>query len=765
MYVNQQPKMKKLNLKDQITIYSKYWVLFAISLAACLIAAYLYLQIAPVEYKVTSTLLIQDDVYGEGLLKGTAFSDLNMFRTSRTVDNEMEVLRSKDLIYEVLKGLAMETRYLRKSIWKTMELYGDSLPVRVVIHRLDRSAYVNKKLSVSVLDGKKLIFEEGKKRSIYRFNQVISRPGFVISIEKGPSFRENSQPITISFINLHQLAEVYSVSRLMVMPVIKDANTIVLSLTDAVPQRGIDILDRLIQTYNLENVSNKNIMALNTIKFIDGKLNYLSKDLSRVEQDVQDYKKFNQVTELSSNAQIDLQSSGSYNEQLASNGVQMSLVESMIAYLLNQDSRFELVPTTMGLKDPTLQNLTDKYNNLQIERQRLMRTNQAGNPLVVNISDQLTGLKANLLENLKVIRKGLRLEKNNLIDKSAQFGARLRSVPVLEKGLQERTREQGVKTTLYHYLLQKREETELSLSTTIPTSQVIDKPAAASIPVKPKVQLVYLLSIVLGFCFPVSFVYFRNRLSDKVKDIYDLDHLGGHVKILGELSHKTIGESIVVHKDKSTTISELFRFIRSNLSFMGTHNNNQVVLVTSTMTGEGKTFFSINLGITLSLARKRVVLLEFDLRKPDMLEHMKIKSETGLSEYLYSGSVKVEDIVTAVPGSDNLFVIGCGKVPQNPGELLLGDRLKSLFDELKSKFDYIIVDTSPVGRVADAFSLAPFADVSIYVVRYNFTNKTDLGVFEEICENNRLKNPMLVFNDARKENRNVYRYGRYAYNA
>ncbi|HKG07143.1 MAG TPA: polysaccharide biosynthesis tyrosine autokinase [Pedobacter sp.] len=757
--------MKRLNLKDQITKYAKYWHLFAITLAACLFGAYLYLQIATQEYKITSTLLIQNDAQGEGLLKGTAFSDLNMFRTSKTVDNEMEVLRSKDLIYEVLKGLGMETGYFYKTTWKTRALYGSALPVKVVIHRINKSAYSKKKLAIILLNDNQVVFKENNKRTIYRFDQLISRSEFQISIKKGPSFKVKGQPVAISFINLHNVAEAYSISKLNVMPVIKDANTIVLSLNDAIPQRGIDILERLIETYNLENVSNKNIMAINTIKFIDGKLDYLSKDLSRVEQDVEDYKKFNQVTELSTNAQIDLQSSGAYNDQLASNGVQLSLVESMLAYLLNQDSKFELVPSTMGLKDLTLQNLTDKYNNLQIERQRLMRTNQSDNPLVVNISEQLTGLKANMLENLKVIRKGLRLEKNNLNNKSAQFGARLRSVPVLEKGLQERTREQGVKTTLYHYLLQKREETELSLSTTVPTSQVIDKPAAASIPVKPKVQLVYLLSILIGLSLPVTILYARNKLSDKVIDIYDLDYLTGNVKILGELSHKTIGESIVVHKDKSTTISELFRFIRSNLDFIGIQKNNQVMLVTSSMKGEGKTFFSINLGITLSLATKKVVMLEFDLRKPDMLKDMKIKNRVGLSEYLQSSDVTIDDILTPVSNLDNLFVIGCGKIPENPSELLMTDRLNELFEELKNKFDYIIVDTSPVGRVADAFSLAQFADVSIYVVRYNFTNKTDLGIFEEICENKRLKNPMLVFNDAKKENRNVYRYGRYAYSA
>jgi len=764
MSFSQQTSMKKLDLKDQILGYVKYWHLFAITLTLSLLAAYVYLQFTTPEYKVSSTLLIQNDAQGEGLLKGTAFSDLNMFRNSKTTDNEMEVLRSKDLIYQVLNDLDLGTRYLQKSGWKSKELYGDSLVVKVDVLSVKNGAYV-KKLSLQVLNGNKILLKENKKRFIYRFGQIISRPEFKIAIRKGPAFKLTNKTIEVSFINLRNAAEAYSVSKLTVMPVIKDANTIVLSLMDAVPQRGVDILDRLIETYNLRNVSNKNIMALNTIKFIDSKLNYLSKDLSGVEQDVEDYKKNNRVTELSSNAQMDLQSSGTYDEQLASSKVQLRLVQSMISYLTDAESNFELVPTTMGLKDPTLQNLTDKYNNLQIERQRLLRTNQAENPLVMNISEQLTGLKANLLENLKVIAKGLRLEENNLSGKSAHFEARLRSVPVLEKGLQERTREQSVKTTLYHYLLQKREETELSLSATIPTSQVIDRPAATSVPAKPKVQLVYLLGMLFGLSLPVALLYVRSKLNDKVRDIYDLDHLIGNTRVLGELSHKGIGESIVVHKDKSTTISELFRFIRSNLNFMDTGKNNRVMLVTSSTKGEGKTFFSINLGITLSLIEKKVVMLEFDLRKPDMLQHMNMKTGAGLSEYLQSERVTINDILMPAPGSANLFVIGCGKIPENPGELLMSDRLEELFRELRTRFDYIIVDTSPVGRVADAFSLAQFADASIYVVRYNFTNKNDLGIFEEICENKRLINPMLVFNDARKENRNVYRYGRYAYSA
>ena len=366
-------------------------------------------------------------------------------------------------------------------------------------------------------------------------------------------------------------------------------------------------------------------MAMNTVKFIDGKLKVLSKDLTGVEQDVEMYKRNNLVTELGADAQMNLQSSGAYNQQLDASTVQLSLVQSLITYLNSGDGEFELVPTTLGLTDPVLSSLTEKYNILQIERQRLLRTNRVDNPLVKNITEQLVSLKSNLLENLKMIRNGLTVQKNNFSNKSSAFEARLKSVPVIERGLLERSREQKVKTALYHYLLQKREETEFSLSATIPTSQIIDRPAYKAIPAQPKVQLVYLLGVILGFVLPASIIYGRDKLNNKVRDLMDVEYITGGARILGELTHKTIGESIVVHKDKSTTISELFKYIRSNLHFLQANKRSQVLLVTSSVKGEGKTFFSVNLGITLSLVNKKVVLLEFDLRKPDLLNTLEIK--------------------------------------------------------------------------------------------------------------------------------------------
>lgn len=762
MAYNKQNPTNSPDVKAQIMKYAKYWYFFGLALLLGLGGAWFYLQTQVPKYKVTSSLLVQDDSKGDGLLKGTAFSDLNMFKTSKTVDDEMEVMRSRDLIYKVLSDLKMNVRYHYNLPLKIQELYGKNLPMEVVVDKLTDKARALK-LTLRAINNDQFVLGEKDKETIYRFGNKITRPQFTIVVQKGEGFEVSGKTIHFGFVDLYQLAQAYSSSGLVILPVIKDANTIVLSVLDAIPQRGVDMLNTLIYRYNLENVSNKNLMALNTIKFIDGKLKMLTSNLSGVEQDVENYKRNNRITELSADAQMNLQSSGNYNDQLSTSEVQLSLIQSIISYLKNADSEFELVPSTLGLKDPTLLNLTEKYNNLQIERQKLLRNSSVSNPLVINLTEQLTSLKGSLLENLSMIRRGLTLEKNKLNSKSSQFAAKLNSVPVIERGLLERSREQSVKTTLYQYLLQKREETELSLSATIPTSQIIDTPAYNPTPAKPKVQMIYMLGMIAGLFVPFSVIYVKDKMNNKVKDIYDVEYIAINGKILGELSHKAIGESIVVHKDKSTTISELFRYIRSNLQFMNTNKSNKVLLVTSTTKGEGKTFFSINLGITLSLVEKKVAILEFDLRKPDLLNNMNIKTKLGLSDYLKSETMVIDDILIKAPQSDNLYVIGCGEISESPAEILMSHKLKILFHELKKRFDYVIVDTSPIGHVADAFTLAEYADSSIYLVRYNYTNKADLAIFEEICENRRLINPMIVFNDAKKENKNAYRYGGYAY--
>lgn len=751
-----------MNILKEAMKYIRYWYVFLITASVSLIAAFIYIQCTVPSYKISSTLLIKESIGTNNRVKESAFSDLDMFHSFSTVQNEIEVLRSRDLLYKVLKGLSLETSYSVDGLFAKKELYGKSLPIVITTYKLGDKAYSKKELSIDIIDAERFYLVDSTSKASYRFGQTISKPEYTIAVGKGPAFSISHKPVLVEFKDLNAMAEAYSLGRLVIFPVVKDANTIVLNLEDAVPQRGVDVMSKLIETYNLDNVQNKGLIARSTISFIDNRLKYLSEDLSGVGQDVESYKRQNLVTNLSSDAQMSVQNSGAYSQQLSSLEVQIAVIRSIERYLKQTDAQAGLVPSVLTLQDQTLTALTGKYNDLQIEKQRLLNTVRPDNPLIVGINEQLAGLRASMNEALANVKKGLTLQRNSLMANTNKYTEEIKKMPALERGLLERSRAQSVKEGLFHYLLQKREETALSLSSTVPNSEVIDKPAYNSNPVSPKSSLIYLCSFLAGCILPVCFIYGKDLLNSKVQDVSDVKSIEG-VRILGELCHRNKQEALIMQQDSRTTMSELFRYIRMNLNFLNTDGRSQVFIITSSMMGEGKTFFSINLGMSLSFINKKVVLLEFDLRKPDLLEYLSLGKEVGLSDYLESDTLTLDDILVPSGKSPHLSVIGSGKNPVNPAELLMSYKIPELFKELRKRFDYIIVDTSPVGQVADAFSLAPFSDASIYLVRYNFTNTYQLEILRDIVSNSKLKNVQVVFNDAKLENGNSYGYGRYGY--
>lgn len=749
------------DMKESVMKYLKYWYAFLIAIVISMAAAFFYLSTVTPKYKISSTLLMQDDKKGDGELKGTAFSDLNMFHTDKKVDNEMEVLRSRELIYKVLKSLSLETSYFRKEGLKDKELYANTLPFKVTVIALSPLAYT-KSLTLQPINQNSFMLSDKDEHWVYDYGEEIRKPGYAFRVQKGPAPRRQNSSVRIKFNNMYTMTEAYSQTRLSVLPIIKDANTVVVSLEDPVPQRGIDILSTLIKTYNDENVTKKNIIAVNTINFIDKRLAYLSRDLSNVEQDVESYKQDNMVTDVGADAQINMVKSGEYRQMLSTAEVQLRVIESLERYLGQNNNQFQMVPSSLNINNITLNELTSKFNALQQERNRMLRTSNANNPLVLNLTDQLITLKSNIEENLHNIKQGILIERNNLRAMASQFNSKIHSAPAVERGLLERSREQAVKMSLYRYLLQKREETTLSLSGTVPTSQVIDKPAYHSIPVSPKKQLIYLFAIIFGCLVPAGTIYGKQLLNNKVKDPKDIELLTG-VRLLGVLSHLDKNENKVMESNSRSTMSELFRYIRSNLHFMNSGMPNQVLLVTSCMKSEGKTFFSLNLGMTLASVNKRVVILEFDLRKPDLLEKMKMKKGIGITNYLEQKDLEIEDIIQQSELSPNLSVIDCGEIPENPAETMMHPRIGKMIEALKAKFDYVIIDTAPVGLVADAFSLAPYTDASIYLVRYNYTDKLQLNILRDIYDHKKLNNPMVVLNDTKNENKRNYGYAGYGY--
>jgi len=743
--------------------YAKYWYLFLICIALCMAVAVGIVYFTTPYYQVSTTLLLQDDKKGDGVLKESAFSDLNMFHTTKTIENEIQVLRSVNLMKKVLNRLSINSKVFVGKGLLQKEVYGKTSPVVIKVMRVSPQA-MGKPIALKMLDQNRfeLTLPDELINKNYYFGDTVSNAGFSISIAKGPAFAKGEHDVRLSLINIDELAKSYRDRKLEITEIVKDANVLQIGVLDNIPARGIDILTQLVKEYNLEDIAFKNQMALATIDFIDTRLRYLTQDLGTVERNVQQYKQLNRVTNVAADAQSNLQRAEDYKQQLESINVQLGILNAVDVYLRKAGRLLPIVPGTAGLQDGSLLTLINKYNATQEEYQQLLTENLPGNPLVINIKQKLSVIRENISGNITSIRTNLMINRQSLVANSSKFEARIQTAPEIEHGLQQRDREQSVKVNLFQYLIQKREETALTLSANVPDAKVIDQANYDSSPTKPKRELIFLSALLFGFIIPVSFIWTKDKLNSRVDNVDEITDQT-NVRILGEVCHARGSGGLAINGKHRNNITELFRYIRSNLGSNVPQGNSQVLMVTSSVQGEGKTFTCINLAATLANVDKKVVLLEFDLRKPDLINKMKLGKGIGISDYLHSENMKAMEIIIPSEISANLSVIGSGLSKVDAGNEMLNPRIATLFEELRKEFDYVIIDTSPIALVADAFSLDMYSDATIYVVRYNYTQKSHLNILADIEKKNKLKNLMVILNDGKTEHIKHYGYGSHDY--
>lgn len=760
-------KSDQINVSKLFSSSLRHWYLFVIGVVLSLGIAYLYLRYATPVYYISSAILIKDDKKGPDLNGDAVFSELNAFKSSQNIENEIEVFRSKSLMQTVLSELSLETSYYVDGRIRDQEIYGDKLPVKVEVGQLNTSAY-DKEIVLQLKANAHFQLEELDENdslmvSSYQFGQRIRKPYGTFTIVKGPALQEftkRENKIIIRFHDTDQLATYYN-ELLTIDPISKTASVVTISLTDPVPEKGRDIINKLVEVYNREGIEDKNHIAASTIAFLDERLQFITEELTNVEKDVERYKRQKEVTNVNLQVQSYVDNASEYKKQLNDWSIQIEVLESIEAYIQKQGDNYELVPSSLGIKDPTLLGLISKFNDMQLERERLLRTAQPGNPLVQNIDVQLGNLRVNILENLRNIKNGLIITRNNLQASSGQFTSKIQEVPSIERHLLEINRQQGIKQGLYLYLLQKREESALALAATVSNIRIIDPAVAEAEPASPNKMIVLLLAMIIGGIFPLGYLYIKDLLNNMVEERKDVELLT-KAPIIGEVLHNTTKKAVVVTEKSRTPVAEFFRHIRTNINFATVGKENKVIMVTSSMSGEGKTFFSINLGASLALAGKKVVIVDLDLRKPRVLEDLGFSNDIGITDYIMSPAITLEEIVKPIRIEPLLYVIGTGAVPPNPAEFAMSPKLEKLINELKNNFDYVIIDTAPVGPVADAFALAPYIDMTIFMVRYNYTYKEQIEIIEEIYTEKKLKNLMIVLNDAKKKN--GYRYGyRYEY--
>lgn len=745
------------DFKHRLKRYARNWYLFAISMVLFLALGYLYLRYATPIYAIKSKILVKDKEKGPGALDASdAFLDMNLFPGNQNIKNEIEVFKGKGLMSRVMRELDMQATYFTQGAVKTIEIYGEDLPIKLVPSNLNKTAN-GTELRIVPLGPQRFRLQDIDGQLEESFGNLVKRSYGSFTIVANAQSASRYPYVAIKLHDLHAIGDLYS-ARVMITPVDKEASVLNIYLEDAVPRKGVDILNKLLELYNREAIEDKNQIAENTLRFIDERLNRLVNDLSAVEKNVEDYKKRHNISDVSIEAQNYVEEASEYSRKMGQYETQISVLESLQQYLRNSQDN-ELIPGSMGIEDPALIRLTTRYNELQLEKQRLLRSQTEANPLVQAINEQIRNLRGNIRENLGNIKKSLEINRNNLSANTGQYRARVSTVPTIERNLLEIQRQQGIKETLYSYLLQKREEAAISLASTVSNLRVIDQARSGKFPISPRRMMVALAACLLGLLAPVGWLYARDAFNERIQYASEVEK-NTSLPILGEITHNHTRDFLVFNGTSRTEISEIFRLLRSNLKYAFPSVKKQVILVTSSMTSEGKTFISTNLAASLAILGKKAIVLEFDLRLPKLMKSLDLPEQTpGIADYLKDPETPLEAYVIPVEKVKGLYVLPAGTLPHNPSELLVNDRVATLFQALRETFDYIIVDTSPIGQVADAFSLSEFAELVLYVVRYQHTYKQQLNIINDIEMHQKFNHVMLVLNDAKKHNGYGYGYG------
>ena len=552
---------------------------------------------------------------------------------------------------------------------------------------------------------------------------------------------------------------------LSIAPTSKTTSVAVISLKNSSLQRGQDFINQLLEMYNRNTNNDKNEIAQKTAEFIDERIDIISKELGSTEANLESFKRDAGITDLTSEAQIALAGNAEYEKKSVENRTQISLVNDLRKYL--RGNEYEVLPSNVGLQDAALIGAIERYNEMLMERKRLLRTSTENNPTIVNLDTSIRAMKANVQATLEGTLQGLMITKESLDREASRYSRRISNAPGQERAYVSIARQQEIKAGLYLMLLQKREENAIALAATANNAKIIDEAIADDIPVSPKRPMIYLIALVLGVGIPVGIIYLVELTKFKIEGRADVEKLTsvpvvGDIPLTDEKNDKN--GSIAVFENKNNLMSETFRNIRTNLQFM-LDNDQKVILVTSTVSGEGKSFVSSNLAISLSLLGKKVVIVGLDIRKPGLNKVFQLSNkERGITQYLSNPETDLMELVQPSDVNKNLFILPGGTVPPNPTELLARNGLDRAIETLKKNFDYVILDTAPIGMVTDTLLIGRIADLSVYVCRADYTHKAEYTLINELSFEKKLPNLCTVINGVDLKKRKYgyyYGYGKY----
>jgi capsular exopolysaccharide synthesis family protein len=738
--------------------YLPFWPLFLVCITTGVAISWFYLRTQTRIYEAAAKVLLKDPQKNGGDSK--VLDALNIFSEKKIVENEIIVLRSSSILEEVVRSLNLYATVYNEGRVRVEELYGGNSPVWF---RAADKTNING-------TGKYYFSVDWNTSSITINNQVVHFDSTftigktVYTVVPNPEYNRGLRGKNYYVVFSDVSGAAGAVAGTLKAAATSNTSTVIeVKIETPVPEKGTDILNKLFEVYNAAAIDDKNQIAAKTLAFIEDRLHLVIGQLDSVEKNIESYKTRESVYNLGDQASLYLSNVSDLDKKSSEVGIQLDVLNDVQRYVDHKGTKPGTVPSQLLITDPTLAGLLQKLYDAEFQLDKISSINGEKSDAVILANEAVNRIKGDIRENIGNIKSNLSTVRDNVNSRIAMNNGMLKGIPQKERGLLDISRQQAIKNNIYTYLLQKREETALSSAGTTPDLRVLEKGVAYG-PIKPVAKNFYLTGFLLGLLVAVVFVLLREQFNRRILFRTEIEEKT-KVPVVAEIMQAHTTDTIAISEGKRTIIAEQFRSLRTNLAFMGLNEKQKTLLVTSSISGEGKSFIALNLAMSITLTGKRVALMEMDLRKPKLSKYLGISRDPGISSYLINKS-SIEDIIkqTEYP---NLFVISAGPIPPNPTELIGGPKFAEMMELLKERFDYIIIDSAPIGPVTDSQLLSVFADTTVYVVRHALTPKVFLRMIDDLYQQKKFTNMCIVFNGLKPRGISFlsygYGYGSYGY--
>ncbi|MBB3185955.1 GumC family protein [Microbacter margulisiae] len=738
-----------------------YWRWIVGSMIIALIAGYIYVHTLPSSYQSTASILIIDQSKNgqmNAMSVVNEFGQLGITDNPPMVNDEEQVIHSRNMMKKVVYRLKLYTTYYHDRFFHKEELYISSPLIAEIDSTLLKHLHETLLIDVSPATDHTLTAEVhyGNKVQLWtirKFPVILKTPVGTIILKQRLGFELPTERLYIQINNPIGVAKNLASSALTT-DVGKQTDVIDLTILTGSMQKGEDILNTLIDVYNQDAIEQLNQSALSTASFINEQLKVLTGELSDVEQQAENFKQANNLVDIDSEASLFLQDANSYQQQTVTAETQLHLIDYVEKFVQNPKYNNALVPN-LGLTDVGLIAVINTYDELVLERERIARNSTSNNPALIALNHQVEDARKAILTSIVNTRRGIQITLQDLGKQNTIMGSRIKDIPRQQREYLEIERQQKVKEELYLYLLQKREDASLTMAVTVPKARVIDS-AEDAMKITPHASIIMLLFLAIGIAIPVVIILIKDWIDPTIHTTKEVETLTG-INVFAELGHIQ-GDSKILTACRNEYTVELYKLLRAKLKFVFDSPSQKVITITSTQHGEGKTIVSANLAITLAMADKKVLLLGFDLRSPQITKFFGMSTDEGVTTYLIGNENDVHKLITPLADYPNLDVLPSGMIPPNPNELIMRSQVDNLINTLKPEYDYIIVDTAPVGAVSDTLLLQRITDITLYICRSGYTDREDMDYIKRLANDGSLKPMYLLLNDIEAQN-HQYGYG------